>query len=681
MGIPLYANLSDDFDRHDGSLSPYVDSTGSALPYEKHYNIRAFHTTNLTVPWTANDNAWWAGYRYPTFGAPQIGNQRSIVNVVSRGRTQAEMDTFIESNLDALNQFTIENVGVSSGNEEWPATDPNVTVGKDSAYRWSNTIRVALTNGVLKTVNSYYIDDLLTDFTDSDYQIEFVLRAFPSQADAAHLDLVNSSVEFSSDVTFPGGTTDTLRFVDTTNNINGTGGTFDTVVRWPLASLVKVDRHNVRAIRLNLLATGGNFTFIAQALRIVPNNWTPRIINVDTKRGTLARMVPKAGGTESASLFGDMYLKQTRPKNLTMYTQFNSGHLPATGTDDNTFRQYYRYNVSTGDRIEVRIVSRSTQTRLFIDQKIGGVTTTLASTGTNTNILTAETDYYLVTTLNGTSVTATVYASNGLALGVAVGTLTGTGTTTLTARGYVGLSFEPYYYDFVLRYFGTNTADFGTFITTNFISRTPVSGATLYPRTSPSYNLLGDGTFEAFADADLSVSSDGNTFTVTRDGVSNQGGVRYNVSRWIGDTSQVVVKGKLFPVTAVHGTYRLGLLDENDQAAWIYNFPSLLANQWNEFAVPLPTGFNPVQYFFHIQQFGNYADTFRVRDLELSHASIAWEGTADAGTHWQPFLTALDDRWSAIKFGTVGKSLALRATAKSDKAYINGYNLVPRYIP
>lgn len=1073
--IPIYQGLSDDFDRHDGSLSPYVNASNVALPYEKHYDLRAFHTTNITVPWTANDNTWWTGYRYPTFGVPQIGSQRSIVNVIPRNRKQSELDVLLQSALDPLTQDQVEHVGVNTGNEEWPVGDAAVTVGKDSAYRWSNSMRVSLTNlttltasgnevtdatraatlttassgqmkdgltsdssfgirraatnlfrrgqcdattdwgsyvaatvaidatvpppfstqsikittaganvnegvqassangqaaatgtlcagsvwfkgtasssykvvgqwrttdaafnqgtvttfnatgawqlltpvtvavpatktgdtlyiqvmtstqrvesfwvahamlesgqsvvapyvatsggstathaagnvqapvsllnttqgwaairvrmgvpnagatcplfflsdgstsnrlGVVgssgtwqsrrntstvsspvaitfdtwavgdfrtvivawdatsikvssggnaftsaattaapfvpttldigeqsfvsqyldgdvfwfacgtgtltdanastingfgnadptfnnfpgsptalwkanttaldtsigtKVVNSYFNDDLSTDYSDGGtYNLELVLRSLPSQADASYLNLAGSSIDISSDVNFAVGQTDTLTFANSSTSLAGTSGTFDAVARWPLSSLVNANKASIKAIRFNLRSVGSSMTFIAQALRLVPNGLTPRVIGLDTKRATLARQLPQAGGAETASLFGDMFFSQTRPKNLTTSTVFNSGHLPATGSDDNTIRQYYRFNPTTGDRVEVRLSSRSTQTRLFIDHKIAGATTNLANTAINTNILTVETDYYIVTSLQGGTVTATVYVANGPLLGSQVMTLTT--TTTITARGYVGMSFEPYFYDFAMRAFGTSTVDFGQFLSTNFPSRTPVLGATLYPRNSPSVNMLFGGSVGAFADAALTVSSDGTTYTATRAGTSTQGGLRYNKSVFIGESGQVAVEGKIFPVNQVRGTYRLGLIDDNDSVIWLYNFPSLLANQWNEFSILLPTGINPVEYYLHVQQLGSYNDTFSVRDLSLSHSTVGWEATANGGTNWQPFLNALDDRWSAVKFGVTGKSLAVRATTKSDKAYVNGYNLVPRYI-
>lgn len=677
MPFPLYQGLSDDFDRHDGSLSPYVDSTNTPLPIEKHYNLRAFHTTNLSTPWTANDNTWWNGYRYPTFGAPQIGTQRSLVNVTTRGRTQTELDAMTQTQLDALNQDQIENVITSNGNEEWPSTDVDVTVGKDSAYRWSNTIQVTLASGVLKTVSSYYQDDLQTDFTfpNSDYQIELVLRAHASQADAAHLNLIESSIEISSNVNFTPGTTDTLKFIDSTNNISGTTGAFDTVARWPLASLVKSDRANIRAIRFNLKSVG-SYTFIAQALRVVPNNWTSRPIGVDTKRQQLSRQVPKAGGAEGSTLFGEMFFYQTRPKNITTYTLFNSGHLPATGSDDNIIRQFYRQNMTTGDRIEVRVVSRSTQTRLFIDQKVAGVTTNLASTPTLSNILTAETDYFLYVVVNGSSVTATIYATNGNSLGSQIVTVTT--TVPILTRGYVGYSFEPYFYDFSIRQISTGVADFGQFISSIFPSRTKVQGVTLYPRTSPTVNMLVDGQIEAFADATVTVSAP--TYTVVRAGTSTQGGVRYNNAVWLGNTSQITVSGKIMPVSAVHGTYRIGLIDEYDSVAWIYVLSGLLPNQFNDFSIQLPTGLYPAQYYLHVQQTGSYADTFRVRDLALNHNTVGWEATIDSGSTWYAFYNAINSRWSVLRFPTSGTGLEVRATALSDHAYISGYNLVPRYI-
>jgi hypothetical protein len=678
--FPLYQGLSDDFDRHEGTLRPYVRSDNTAVTLEKHYDLRMFHTTNQTVPWTLNDYTWWTGFRYQTFGLGQIGNQRSINNVQTRGRTQTEIDALNQTTLDSMTQFQIENVQTTNGNEEWPSGDSNVVVGKDATYRYSNTIRVTLpATGVLKTVNSYYTDDISTDFGEAGvtYFLELTLRNFPAQAAGAHLDLANSYIDVSSDVNFSAQYTDSFKFSDSVNSLTAGGDTF---ARWPRSTILHADPSKLKAVRFRLQSAGtGSMTFIAQAMRIVPAGWPNSIIGEDTKRQTLARQIPRAGGTESSTLFGDMFFYQTRPKNVTTYTFFNSGHLPATGTDDNTIRQYYRYDPTTGNRIEVRITSRSTQTRLFIDHKIAGVTTNLVSTGTNTNILNAETDYVLVTTTNGTSVTATVYLANGLSLGSQVGTLTGTGTTTITSRGYVGMSFEPYNYDFYITQFSTNVADFGSFISTNFLSRTPVKGVTLYPRTSPTENMLDGGAFEEFGDADAT-TTDNNTYTIVRTNSANQGGVRYNTPVYIGNSGQVVISGAIQPVGAVHGTYRIGLIDENDSVAWIYNLSGLLPNQYNTFSLLLPPGLFPQQYYLHIQQSGSFADTFRVRDLTMAHNTVGWEASIDAGTTWQPFFGALDYRWSVLKFGTSGTSLKLRATALSDHAYISGYNLVPRYV-
>lgn len=1149
MAFPLFNGLSDDYDRHEGTLRPYVDSVLVPIPLEKHNDIRSFHTTNVTVPWTLNDNTWWTGYRYPAFGIPQIGNPRSVVNVTSRGRTQAELDTFTQTVLDALTQDQIEAVGVTAGNEEWPSTDPDVTVGKDSNYRYANSLRVNITNlvsngefetdvagwtdynaathsrvttqqkygaasmqvvsagvdsgslfavtalanttytytawvfsvaggqfyiqfsdgidqalsgafttvpantwtqitgtgttdahtarGVYvlarqsgtffvdnvtlnfqKPVNSYYLDDLSTDFQDdlTTYYIELALRNFRGNgastnllinggfetnttgwtlagtasiardttlskfgtaslkitstgaanygafnaattisgttagrvytasawyygvgatvgrtyqfelyeiggasgsgvtvsngtivagwqrvtatrtfvqndrtgiqvipyilgaagagetfnvdgvqvelnstatpyietngaaASANALDLTNSYVDFSSDVNFDPQYTDSFSFASNLNNLTAGGDTF---ARWPRSQFFKVAPNNIKAIRLRLQGAGaGVYTFIAQQMRLVPAGWTStnQVVSLDTKRGTLARQIPRDGidlisfpgmnlldntsfevdivgvtgnnatatravgvgyigncslqlnqtalgdffaeitlrsgafvkvtpgltytfsafyrnangndspmcqinwhdssnaiisstypslnnGLAPGSLLGGVWLRnqvtmvappgasyarlylrwldtdvstghigqvdavrfevatpiprdynfdsgfyfyQTRPKDVTTYVRFNSGHLPTTGVDDNIVRQFFRYNPTTGDRIEVKLASRSTGTSIVVNNRIAGVTTTLNTV--SPAALTAETDYFLVTKIStgpGSNVRSQLYLANGPNLGTSISSVAA--TTAILTRGYVGYSFEPYMYDFYLWSFNTSLASFGTLTSTAFRSRSLVKAATLYPRTSPTENLLNGGAVEAFADATVT-TTDNNIFTVKRGNVSNQGGVRYNTAVWLGNSQQVLVTGKVFPVTAVNGTYRLGLIDENDSVVWFYSLSGLLPNIWNEFDVLLPADLPPGQYYLHVQQSGYFADTFRVRDLSLAHNSVGWEGSIDAGTSWQPFLNATDDRWSALKFITPGLNLELRATAHSDHAFIQGYNCVPRYV-
>lgn len=1092
----LYYKLSDNFDQHSGQLTDYVDAElDERLQDRKHYNLRAFHTTQLTVPWSELDAEFWQNFRYPGLN---INDPRTIVNATLRRRTMEDIESVPMTmlDLDALNMSQLTFIQIQRGNEEWTATQGGgssfaygggdygdnlygtgsvtgtITIGKDSAFRWANTLRLTLIGGSPVIFTSFYKDDIITDFQDQNYYLELALPGFPAQAAADHLDLANSYIELSSSESFDPAETDALYFSNSLNDITAGGNTY---ARWSRDSLVNANLASIRAIRL-VLQSVGSFQMVLAALRLIPENTSAEEIEIDTKRGILARAVPRAGAPEPSTVYGDIYFERTRPKDGTFLVKFNTGHHP-TGTD-NKLRFYLRTRDGGTSKVEVQLVSRDTQSRLRLYNWVSGVVSEIFSTPILTNILVAETDYYLQIELEGTQIKATVYNANGLSLGTqvyttgwqtipydpdregsatltttgneitdavrttniqgdgrtppdssfgiweattnhvknggfetntsfweinttgaaisrvaatgkfgsahgrvtgdgsaanqgmrvpnvdrpaaasgqtwtasvwlrgAVGgesiqinvveydnagsslasstsivtltqgwqratvtrTFTDAGTTkagmvissngtfsytadvdgiqlenqplatpyvhtdgatatraaarvqapaslldetqgwvamrvrlgwantfpetvsvftwgtggarlicywdstndrwvmlrenggqgyairahsfsadsvitivckwtatgqsisingepfltnngsaviaipdvtstidigstgassqidsdvlwlacgigTLTdanaatihgfgnldpawyelpdnsdvtatwdadtttyffpmapepERGLVGYSFEPYNYDFTLDFVGPLASEFGQFETTSFGSLLPVVGASLWSYSSPPINVLSNTTKEAWGDATISETA--SYSEVTRTGIQFQGGTRYTNRFFVGDTEQLYITGEIYPVGVVRGTYRVALVDPHDTVVYIGNIDGLRKNEWNEFSLYVGRGIFPTSYYLHLQQQGYFADTFRFKNVKMEHNTLAWYASANNGTNWQPFLNAYNKQWSAVKFSTIGKQLKVKAEAHSDAAWIQGYELIPRYL-
>jgi hypothetical protein len=786
---PLYTSLSDSFDRHDGQMIGYaLDNLDIPVVPQKHYDIRAFHSTDILLPWTMNDMKLWNAFYFSNQTIQDLGLRRSVSGRTFRNRTMDELsvavdgggtDTTFETmgSMDRLTMRELDLYILSSGNEDWPSNDPDVVVGKDAFLRYANAISIALTDSQVKTVVSHYPDDILTDFNEENqtYYIELVLRNLPAQSDVARLDLNKSFIDFSSEDDFS--TVDSVAFSESENNLM-LGG--DTIFQIKRNRLVNADIANLKAIRFRLYATAapltapiasedttagtltgiydyvvtfviagtettvspisnavtltaeqmqvqiplgptgttarkvyrrlngagsfllvatvadnttlvvtdnattgaaapssstlGNMTFKAQAMRLLPTGFISNPIDTDTKRGNLTRFIPRTGSPESTGVLGNLYWSETRPKNVTHVAKFNSGHSP-TG-NDNVIRLFYRYNDDLQRKIEVDLFSRDTQSRLRIYQTLAGVTTEVFSTPTNTNILTNETDYYLVVEVIDTQVRATIYAEHGIFLGTQIYT-TGWQTVGFINRGASGFSFEPYNYDFTLDFIGTQRATFANFESTVFLSRTPVVGSTLLPNASPMVDMCKDNPLVAVLDATL--TGDESDLTVTRQGTQWLGGIQCNDPIYIGDSSQVRAVGEIYPITQVQGHYYAVLLDRNQAVAWIQEVPNLLPNQWNTYSLPLPDGIVPSTFNFWLVQGGFYAGSFRVRNVKLDHNTISWYGSANAGTNWQPFLNAIGQEFSGVKFGVLDVNLKVKAVALSDKAWIQGYELVPHY--
>ena len=174
--MALYKKLGDSFDRHDGSLRDYYKGgIGTPIPIRRHYDLRAFHTHDITAKWTMLDMQLWnVGHFGPGtgFDMDSFSSPHSLIGAETRRRTMDDLsiamdggtDTtyFTMAQIDVLDMGTISFSQVSSGNEDWPVGDPDVTVGRDAAYRYSNTIRVDV-DATEKIVPSYFYDDILTE--------------------------------------------------------------------------------------------------------------------------------------------------------------------------------------------------------------------------------------------------------------------------------------------------------------------------------------------------------------------------------------------------------------------------------------------------------------------------------------------------------------------------------------
>jgi hypothetical protein len=655
---PVRPTLFDDFDALNGGLTGYSADQGTGniatpLPIRHHYDIRNFNATDMSVPFTQNDFIFWSDYKYPIYN---VGDARPL--------------------------------GPLAGVETWSGG----TIGKNSSYRYSNTLTVNVpvligdsdygvsvygVDDYGKTTNIYsstFVDDLFTGFADPNrtYYIELVLRSFPAQGSGAYIDINNSYIDFSSDPTFSDPTQiDSLKFSSSLNDVSAGG---DTYLQFPRTALVNAiatgNLTNIQGIQFRLKAVGGTATFTAQSLRMVDDQYTFKVIDTETKSHTLRRSVPQAGGTESSTPYGAIYFQNAQPKNLTYIVAFNSGHN-ASGGNDNTMRTYFRAK-ENGDHIEATLTARTTQSRLSIYQTYGGVATTIFQTPINTHMLTSETNYFMVIELYNEKVRASIYAVSPFS-SIALGNLIYTTDwqiiqTTGVAEsnsGFVGYSFEPYNYDFYLYFMGPQVTEYGNMISTNFGSRRLVEAATIYPITSPQVNVLTNLQTQGFGDvsqitgvpvstveADYGVSYFGTgTFgtippepsiaqsidgdwIVTRSGILPQGGIMFGPTLMTNNANaELALTGEIWIDENNGGIFRVAIIDKYDNVLWVQNLPSLLTKVWNPFFAALPTSLMPENVFLIIEQDGlNLETVFKLRNLALGYPSIAWYLSPDNGT-------------------------------------------------
>jgi len=626
-------------DFFDGvKLQGYLDSTlTSDVTTDKHLVIRDFAESPF-YPWSMADlNMYSIGY--------------------FEGMTMEELDQ-----------------GYQLANREiW-----SELVAKSSAHRYSNmlTYTVVAASPTAITSSDQTPIDLLTDFQTigEDYYIELVLRDFPAQLAAGYLDLTASELRFSSDGF--GVETDEILF-DESENVLSAGG--DVVLRINRDLLVNTDLTRVTDVALYLTGIGSNFTFKAQKLRMVPDTFTNYDVDVDTRYNTLTRWMPS--GTDLTEGIGDsfggtiFFPTKVRGKGTLYAVKFNSGHN-STLVNTNSFTVSFLHSDDT-TVTTVQLLSNTSNSNIIIEQDGSPVVDAAHAP------LAEETDYVLVVEYDEDRLQGSLYYINGaIGQGDLVFTTSWGVPSTSLDRGHIGLDFDPYYYDFALRYAGPQAMSYGRYESKSLVSLKPISGVKLFTRCSGTEQLNKNMGLVSYGDA--TVDTDVNEVTtVVRSGVDWAGGTKMESGMYLGNTHFVNIRGSIFPVTNSTGSaYQVIVQAEGGDPGGAINVLPLIGIkplQWNEFSVNVGASVLPEKFNVLVRQAGFFDDTFKLRNFSIDHDTVAWYGTSNAGTVWQPFLGAINSQWSALNLRENDHNLRIRAVAITDQGWIRGFNAYPIY--
>src|SRR6476646_525274 len=329
-------NLTDHFASPTGEFVGYLDQSGNQVVSGKHYDLRSFHSDTITV---ANSMI-----NYRNTNAQGL-NGKTMLNLNTRipfnaantpPLTMGSLDLLKMTGMDSNELINFEG-SVVPGNESW-SSGQSFSIARDSAFNYANILNVPLTVGTTATITSLYTDDIWTNWQDETYLIELQLLNFPAQTDAAHLNLSNSFIDFTSSPTYDPSLTDTFTFAQSTNDITGGGN-----INWqnPRSSITHANLANLTGIRFRLNTTGGSMTFKAASMRMYSvDNSIMFDLNsdtrIDTKRGWVYKRFPhyttsglygtneysggdyNIGGSSSPGTASVMILPGSRPKNVTV---------------------------------------------------------------------------------------------------------------------------------------------------------------------------------------------------------------------------------------------------------------------------------------------------------------------------------------------------------------------------
>lgn len=680
-------NLTDHFTSNTGEFIGYLDANGNPLPTGKHYNLRSFHSDSVTIPNSMinNGNTNVYGLNGVTMGT--LNARKTFVGTNVPALEMGQMDVILMSSLDSNRMVNMEGV-VSPGIESWSGT--GVTITHDSGQGNINTIQVALTGGTQATATSTYTDDINTNFQDySDYVIALQLINFPASGAAAHLDLNNSYIDFTSDAGYAPSLTDSFTFAQSTNDLTGGGN-----VTWqiPRSSLTHVNLSNITGIRFRLLSVG-NMTFEATNMTMYsPSAVNNNYVSIDTKRnwvyknqgyqttsgvygeGTYGAGPYNVGGSVVINSVTAMVLPGSRPKNVTVVTKIMPGTTVPTASSTVTLyaRQY-------GFPVNGVLTFSSSGSTLAINDTNGNLYTsgTLAA-------LSANQEYYLVFEAYENQLRLSVWNGTGTFYGSNVFTTNWQTTAAGIGRGYIGFEFNPANYDSYMKYFTVGDSEFARYQSKTFTRFTNSKGAAIAAVTSPATNLV-QGVYNNYGDGAFSTSTTKGkplppSIYVQRAGTQWSGGLVTN-SLFIGNPQYLTICGDIFPVptgSTINGDYRIVFQNDINQIGYVTILQNLLPNQWNHFAIPFNGQLAADNYHVIFEQTGYFADSFYLDNFALSYLTFAWEVSPDGGTTFYPFLGTTDKKWSGVNFiESPGSSLIVRGIALTEQSWVQSYELVP----
>lgn len=684
-------NLTDHFTSPSGEFVGYLDELGNPVPTGKHYDLRSFHSDQITIP---NSTINYRNTNVSGLNGTTMGDLNSSIVFIGTNVPPLEMDqmdVMTMTSLDSNRMVNMEGI-ISPGNESWTGT--NFTIARDASFGNVNTIQVTLTGGIESDVTSTYVDNILTNFQDfSDYIIELELLNFPAQGAAAHLDLNNSFIDFTSSPTYAAGQTDSFTFAQSISDITAGGN-----VNWQISrpSLVHSDLTNITGVRFRLKSIG-NMTFEAAAMRVyspTANQLFDPTTNtqIDTKRGWVYKRLPhftsgglygegdynvgdyNLGGTTSSGISQTMILPGSRPKNVTVVTKVMPGTVVPTAPSSITlYARQYDFPVNAV------LTFQSSGSTLQINDVNGA----LYTSGT-LSALSANQEYYLVFEAYEDQLRLTVWTGSGTFYGSNVFT-TGWHTTIAgVGRGYIGFKFDPANFDSYMKYFTVGDSEFARYESQVFQRFTNVKGASIAAVTSSPINLV-QGVYNNYGDGAFSTSFTKGTplppsIFLQRTGTQWVGGL-ITTPLFIGNPAYLSISGDIFPVpsgSTINGEYKIVFQNDLGQIGYVATLQNILPKQWNHFEIPFNGILAADEYRIIFEQTGFYNDAFYLDNFALNYPTFAWEVSPDNGTTFYPFLTTVGSKWQGANFiNNPGKTLIVRGIALTDQSWVQSYELVP----
>lgn len=681
MSIPLYedfGNAVGEFLNYD----TYDSGQRTALANQKHVDIRSFVPTVAPSPFT-----------------------------------MFVLDDDHITLLDTLHMSDLESGAVTTPAENWTAG----TLGPLADHNNFTALSLSCSSGITTSTQSIAFTISLAAFANSDV-LSLALPSFPLSS----LDTANSFIDFTSEPSgnFTTGPTDSIPFSASTVTLT----TGDSEARFPVSSLVNVNRHAITGVRLRIKATAA-CTFKCMAIRCLASTWLYAPVDQNTLYGRLGATVPPNANVSLAQAFPTAGAPVTPSDWPVLFfsdgtsgpelVDIEVGAIIQTGANTalNTFALYFRElamvprTVGSLDGISMGSVealqdqldyspgvldtfAQSCYITASVQWGTTGAVHIKDQTGAGYDFsnlpLQPNTPYYMLVKLEDD--TLRVRLLNLSAIGIIDWTTPVFDSTTVIdstflarRRGRLGWYAHLGEGDTFVESLRPRRTVYGEYRSAPLTSLTPVEGARLYTSTTPDVQLY-DGaiaTFGATLNPDVTKSRSGHAFRVQCDGQSPLEGVFTAPVRFENLYDTLIEFDLLAPAQVSFGA----LLRGENRIFELY-MPPFAIGQWTHVSIPLSqiaSTILPGPYSFYLIQANAVQGTWFVDNPSIRARAVAWEGRGQAGDPlkvinppWIAFGDAINDPNSAALLGR-GNSLQIRGQALTQDASITGVTILPKY--
>lgn len=636
------------------------------------------------------------------------------------GLTQADLNTYKQEDLNVLTQHGIEQA---------PGIGPKVDLNGKTA------LEIRLDPGDDHTYSSIYENDNLVAAPFNDtlgvYLIQSYMWAFGGKTSGdlhelgTTIDLEASYLSFSSTLDNDPGFTDIIYFDDMTisnsgDDLNPSLNNFATA-SFNRDLIVNADKEAIKRIDVHVKALDDNteeVEFGIMDLRMFDSTDTKYSYGINTKTGKLSPIYWYRTDLTTPPVYN---VGQNKVENYTYYTRVS---IPEE-TVDSYITIHHRIGNDSFPRASVRFKYGVLETS--VEHIVWGTpSTTDKITGFPSGdalelLIQSDLEEDMIRTLiwkvnpgeskgellyNSQGYTTTPHQAIGIPPGLGRVAIEMGSSTIHTGNPAMSADYA----------FARDTV-IGEMKTYGFNTITPMLGATLYSNSSPPRQLIENyfggqegpayphlgGTFdESGKDSgefdiipgrnDVTTSLDTNrtygglpSYRVRKHSNAIIGGVQWKDPIRISDPARSSVSGAVrFDNNLLGGHFRVVFWDE-----WRKNVMLILPlviedtpGKWHPFEIPLATdNIMELKYNVQFQHVGpsSGVGSFWLGDFRVQTGTIEWGLSNDGGVQFVEVSDSTNSPFSAANFITPGKILVARARAYHPSAWINRFEITPRW--